>query len=98
MTSSRSPSTTLREQRRCRAPCFERRQFEVTREVDLHAMAFANRDRRHPIEITVHRLRRRLSGCVADAACDDDGVAATAAERSCAEVLGESGDESDRCG
>src|SRR4051794_33973094 len=50
------------------------RQLDVTGQIDLYAVPFTNRDRRHPVQKPVHRLRHGLARRVRDAAADDDRV------------------------
>ena len=58
-----------------------RRQLEVARDVDLHAVPLANGDRRQPVQEPVHHLHRGLRRRVGRAAGDDDGPIAVALRR-----------------
>ena len=74
---------------------YVRGQLEIAREVHLHAMPFANRDRRQAVQEPVHHLQRGLRRRIADAASDDHRpvVAVAASQAGAAEVLRQATDE-----
>src|SRR3989442_4410868 len=69
-------------------------QLEVAGEIYLHAVPFANRDGRQPVQKTVHHLQAGLCGRIGRTAGDDDrAITAAAADGRRADVLREAADQ-----
>ncbi len=76
-----------------------RRQFKVARQVHLDSVALANRDRRQPIQKSVHRLRCCLRRDVSCAAGNDDRpVSLSGREAGRTDGLGKTADKANRSG
>src|SRR5690606_27830559 len=71
------------------------REFQVAGQIDLDAMALADRHRRQPVRVPVHDLRRRVRGTAGN---DNRAVTVTARETGRPEPLRQSADEPDGTG
>ena len=82
---------------------FDRRpplwQVQITGDVDLHPMPFADGDGRQPVEEPVHHLGTRLARGICRVACNDDGPVAVALPKTRGrDELREAADQSDGAG